>query len=459
MIVRRNKRFVARIAAAVLVCGGVTVGAGPAVAQAGATQPPGVVTPQAVENAAQYKPTDNYTAVWSRAQALKVRQDPTNTSPRIPADFPVMTDQVWVWDTWPLADLATNVVTYRGWHVIFSLTAPRNIFFGDRHWVARIGFFYSRDGLNWNYGGLVFPPGSSLGSREWAGSAVLLDNSQVQMFYTASGHDNGGVNPNDPLQRLATASGRIHADNSHVWFTGFTNHKIIAEPDGRLYQTLEQSQAGPIIYAFRDPWVFRNPADGKVYLLFEGNTGGTAGAYQCNPRDIGPVPPGHVVPPDARFYTGNIGLAQATTSNLRNWRLLPPLLSANCSNQQVERPHMVITNGHYYLFTISHMFTFAPGLTGPDGVYGFLGTALRSNFQPLNGSALVLGNPADAPLQQYSHFVMRNWLVESFIDTVPLGNGQVRYGGTLAPTLKLTVQGANTYMTGVFGYGYIPATR
>ena len=44
-----------------------------------------------------------------------------------------------------------------------------------------------------------------------------------------------------------------------------------------MYQTLEQSQSGPIIYAFRDPFVFRNPEDGQTYALFEGNNGGEAG--------------------------------------------------------------------------------------------------------------------------------------------------------------------------------------
>jgi levansucrase len=413
----------------------------------------GVAAPAAAQR--QYSPQDNFTAVWTRAQALKVRLDATNTKPRIPADFPIMTDQVWIWDTWPLTNLASNTVTYKGWHVIFSLTAPRNIFFGDRHWVARIGFFYSRDGKSWTYGGHLFPDGTSFGSREWAGSALLLGDNEVHAFYTASGHDNGGVNPNDALQRLATATGRIHADDRSVWFTGFRNHRIIAEADGAMYQTLEQSQAGPIIYAFRDPFVFRNPADDNVYMLFEGNTGGVAGSHTCDSRQIGPVPPGHQVPDNSKFYTGNIGLAMATSANLRRWRLLPPLLSANCVNQQTERPHLVIKDGQFYLFTISHMFTFAPGLTGPDGVYGFLGPSLRSDYKPLNGSALVLGNPPEAPLQQYSEFVMPNWLVESFIDTVPTDGG-IRYGGTLAPTLRLEVDGSNTYLVQQLDYGFIP---
>jgi levansucrase len=143
---------------------------------------------------------------------------------------------------------------------------------------------------------------------------------------------------------------------------------------------------------------------------------------------------------------------------MRRWDLLPPLLSANCTNQQTERPHLVIEDGNYYLFTISHMFTFAPGIEprGPDGVYGFLGNSLRSEYKPLNGSGLVLGNPPDAPLQQYSEYVMPNWLVESFIDTVPTGNGGEIFGGTLAPTLRLVAEGSNTYFVEQLGYGFIP---
>jgi levansucrase len=406
----------------------------------------------AAAQAQTHAPQDDFTAVWSRAQALKVTRDPTNTKPRIPPDFPVMSNQVWVWDTWPLTNLNTRPVRYKGWHVIFSLTAPRTVPFGDRHWWARIGYFYSRDGSSWRYGGDLFPQRSPFGSREWAGSTVLVGN-QVNVLYTASGGDgNEPGERGDPLQRLAHASGRIHADADGVWFTGFRNHRVIAEPDGRMYQTLEQSRAGPIIYAFRDPFVFRDPADGQVYLLFEGNSGGQAGSHTCGTRELGPVPPGHQVAPEARFYTGNIGIAEATRANLRRWRLLPPLLSANCVNQQTERPHLVIENGQYHLFTISHTFTFAPGLTGPDGLYGFIGPSLRSDYKPLNASGLVLGNPADAPVQQYSEYVMPNWLVESFIDTLP---GEI-FGGTLAPTLEITPDGASTFFVKQHGYGYIP---
>ena len=82
------------------------------------------------------------------------------------------------------------------------------------------------------------------------------------------------------------------------------------------------------------------------------------------------MPADHVVPADSKYYTGNIGLMKLTSTggnDFSDWELLPPLLSAKCTNQQTERPHLVVKDGQYYLWTISHKFTFAPGLTGPDG--------------------------------------------------------------------------------------------
>jgi levansucrase len=159
---------------------------------------------------------------------------------------------------------------------------------------------------------------------------------------------------------------------------------------------------------------------------------------------------------EAGIFTGNVGLARATDATLRSFELLPPLISANCVNRQTERPHFVFRDGLSYLFTISHLSTFAPGLTGPDGVYGFVGESLRSDYLPMNGSSLVLGNPDAAPLQQYSEFVMPNLLVESFIDQVPLPGGGIREGGTLARTLQIDLEGQRSYLVGQLDYGYIP---
>jgi levansucrase len=118
----------------------------------------------------------------------------------------------------------------------------------------------------------------------------------------------------------------------------------------------------------------------------------------------------------------------------------------------------------------------AAGVDGPDGVYGFVGNDIRSDFLPLNGgSGLVLGNPTDfdAPVgapyaqdpnqnarafQSYSHYVMPGGLVESFIDAIG-----PRRGGTLAPTVKIRIDGTSTSVDrgygngGLGGYGDISA--
>ncbi|MEE4465585.1 glycoside hydrolase family 68 protein, partial [Azotobacter chroococcum] len=155
------------------------------------------------------------------------------------------------------------------------------------------------------------------------------------------------------------------------------------------------------------------------------------------------------------------------------WEFLPPILSANCVTDQTERPQIYMKDGKYYLFTISHRGTYAAGLDGPEGVYGFVGDGIRSDYQPMNqGSGLVLGNPTNlnfnggfpfAPdynqpfghFQSYSHYVMPGGLVQSFIDTIGT-EGNFRRGGTLAPTVKIDIEGASSavdYSYGAYGGG------
>jgi levansucrase len=377
-----------------------------------------------------YAPDDDFAAAWTRQHVQAIRLHRDVTAPSIPRDFPVMSDAVWVWDTWPLTDLAMRPLRVAGWQVIFSLVAPREIGFHDRHAIASIGWFASRDGRSWRYRGLAIPSESALGASQWSGCAVLIGDC-VHLFYTAAG-DRAGDDPNwltnDPVQRIAHATATIATTSRDIAFTGpqFANGRIVAEADGRLYQTDEQAHGGEILYGFRDPFVFAEGND--VFMLFCGNRGGTG----C--------------------FTGNVGLARALDEQLENWQLLPPLLHADDVNQQLERPHLVVCNGRHHLFFISHTETYAPGLTGPDGLYGFVGEGLRSDYRPLNGSAVVVANQPGRQPERYADYVMPNWFVEGFIDTV--GD---RFGGTLAPTLRLDVDGTRASLDGQFDYGLIPA--
>ncbi|MBU5234365.1 glycoside hydrolase family 68 protein, partial [Vibrio cholerae] len=49
--------------------------------------------------------TPHQPSLWTRADALKVHaDDPTTTQPLVSANFPVLSDEVFIWDTMPLRD-------------------------------------------------------------------------------------------------------------------------------------------------------------------------------------------------------------------------------------------------------------------------------------------------------------------------------------------------------------------
>lgn len=510
-----------------------TLGAAPAAATNGPVVNPGFPAPT-IHTQEAFDPEDDFTARWTRADALQIRalSDPdapagTNsmptelTMPPIPQDFPILTDQqgnqVWVWDTWTLTDEHANQLSFKGWEVIFSLTADpfAGYTFDERHTNARMGFFYRRAGIpaderpangGWIYGGHVFPDGAAATLfedqsfstvTEWSGSTRIFPGNKLKIFYTAVAfyRDENGqdIKPADP--RIAMTEAKIHANNHRVWITGAEVQHELLVPDGTFYQTKEQN---PFVN-FRDPFTFEDPAHpGETFMVFEGNTGGVRGSVPCTEEDLGyrdgePLAedPATVTAEGANFQMANVGLAVAENDDLTEWRFLPPILSGNCVNDQTERPQIYLQDGRYYLFTISHRHTFARGpevdsedprfwyMDGPDGVYGFVGNGVRSDFQPLNlGSGLALGNPTnlDYPVgtpaspavgqtahtfQSYSHYVMPDGLVESFIDAI--GNPDVRRGGTLAPTTRIEISGDTTTVDftygdgGLGGYGDIPA--
>ena len=499
---------------------------------------------------------ENYTAKWTRADAMQIQRvsnpnapSGTNsmpeqlTMPEISNGFPATSDDVWVWDTWTLTDEAAHQISYNGWEIAFSLVADRHAgyTFDDRHTHARLGFFYrkagtqtsSADGANssnggWIYGGHVFPDGASgsifedqsfTAQTEWSGSARLMEGNKIRMFYTSvafynsttggSGNNDGGQDnngsskPYDP--RIVQSEGRIYADENGVWLTGFrTQHQLLV-PDGKYYQTREQNPG----VNFRDPFTFRdqnNPSDPTEYMVFEGNSafvreqqyvdaaakaGQNTALATCTEEDLGYEkgdPKAETVESvnqrGGRYQLANVGLARAKNKAMTQWEYLPPLLSGNCVNDQTERPQIYFQDGKYYLFTISHRETYADGLQGPEGVYGFVGDGLRSDYKPLNqNTGIALGNPINLnfnpgkpytpdfnqspyTFQSYSHYVMPGGLVESFIDSIG-GNkdGNPVRGGSLAPTVKINISGDTTAVdrtygtNGLGGFADIPADR
>ena len=405
-----------------------------------------------------YKPT-----IWTRADALKVNEnDPTTTQPIVSSDFPVMSDEVFIWDTMPLRSLDGTIVSVDGWSVIFTLTAQRNSNnsqyldsagnyditsdWTNRHGRARICYWYSRTGKDWIFGGRVMAEGVSPTAREWAGTPILLnEDGDIDLYYTC-------VTPGATISKV---KGKVLTSEEGVSLTGFNEVKSLFSADGVFYQTESQNP----YWNFRDPSPFIDPNDGKLYMVFEGNVGGERGSHIVGKQEKGILPPGHLDVGNAKYQVGCIGMAVAKDLTGEEWEILPPLVTAVGVNDQTERPHFVFQDEKYYLFTISHKFTYADGLSGPDGVYGFLSDKLTGPYSPMNGSGLVLGNPPSQPFQTYSHCVMPNGMVTSFIDNVPTSNGDYRIGGTEAPTVKIVLSGNRSYVERVFDYGYIPPMK
>lgn len=464
---------------------------------------PGFPAPT-VHSQEAYDPTDDFTAKWTRADARQIgaMSDPDAASqqnslpeeytmPTVPQDFPDMSnEEVWVWDSWTLTDETAEQPSFKGWEVVFSLVADRSLGFDERHTYARLGYFFRKadvaerpaDG-GWTYGGLVFPDGASGAifedqsfshQTEWSGSTRIFDGNKLRIFYTAVAFyrnaDGTDRKPYDP--RIVQSEGRLFADENGVWMTGFRDQHDMLQADGEYYQDGAQNP----FFNFRDPFTFEDPAHpGKTYMVFEGNTAATRGERICTEEDMGYRPgdphaetAAQAMDMGAHYQIANVGLAVADNAALTEWTFLPPILSANCVNDQTERPQIYIKDGKYYLFTITHRGTYAAGVDGPEGVYGFVGDGIRSDFQPVNrGSGLALASPSNlnapagtpfAPnpdqhpgqFQAYSHYVMPNGLVQSFIDTIGTSDDFVR-GGTLAPTVRVDISGSDVTVDRSYG--------
>jgi len=397
---------------------------------------------------------------WTREQASEIDRSPDAVAPIVYPPDEQDTPEFHVWDTWFLRNRDGSIAEIDGYRVTFSLTAPADLLPGKRHDVATVRYFYSRDGRTWHCGGPVFD-GDAFGSRQWAGSALYDDRADgegtVYVYYTAAGER--GEDELTYTQRIAVgAGGRVETTDEGLSIEGPFDHEVLLEPDGDWYEREDQSRG--MIYTFRDPWFFEDPQTGETCLLFEANTPIPEGS------DAGDGDPHH------QKFNGSVGVAVSETGDPTEWELDDPLLEGVCTNQELERPHVVVRDGRHHLFLSSHEHTFAPGIEGYDALYGFVADSLRGEYEPLNGSGLVVTNPANAPFQTYSWVAYphrEELLVSSFFNyydlrglslddvaELPPEEQQRRFGGTLAPTLRLALDGTETRVLGALEHGHLP---
>jgi levansucrase len=322
------------------------------------------------------------------------------------------------WDMWPVQDVSGHRVTIAGRELWMALTAPDR---GDpalRHFEAKIHWLERKDEC-WHDLGPVLPSDRPVPyEREWAGSA-LLDDGVVTLFFTAAGTATraGGYQ-----QELWAAHARIGADG---WPGEWSDPAPLVTGYGPHYMPADahEGEAGKI-KAFRDPAYFRDPADGAEYIAFTASLAGSDSAFN-----------------------GALGMARRTPSG---WVLTPPCLHAEGVNNELERAHLVFHAKHYYAFWSTQTATFAEGLRhAPGGLYGMVADSMAGPWRPLNGTGLVLANPADRPQQTYSWYVDASLTVCSFVDVMPDGG----FGGVPAPLMQLELDGERAMLRSAAAQG------
>ena len=356
---------------------------------------------------------------WTAVEARAAADQPAAALPVIAAAdvVPIIPDHD-LWDMWPIADAdgRTVVVEDRSWW--FFLATPRFDDPDDRHDAARIRLT-SRNADGWRDHGDAFPDGFAPGSREWSGSAVLdADGVTLTMYFTASGRRGG---PRTFEQRLFETRGRFADGRVGDWSAPVES----VAADGASYVCADQAEAvDGRIKGFRDPGYFRDPADGTEYLLFCGSAGWV--------DDV---------------HDGIVGVARRA-GGAQAWTLAPPLVESIGVNSELERPHIVLHDGRYYLFWSTQAKRFADGIGAPTGLYGMVASDMAGPWRPLNGSGLVAANPAAEPYQGYCWWVTGECDVISFVDFWGLagatpddaGTRRAHFGGTAAPWFRLALR-------------------
>jgi levansucrase len=310
---------------------------------------------------------------------------------------------------WPVQDAGGARAKIAGRDLWMALTAPDR---GDpalRHFEAKIHWIerHPRSSENeWTDCGPVLPDFAVPYEREWAGTA-LLDHGVLTLFFTAAG---SAAQAGGYQQELWSASAPLGPDG---WPEEWSFPSPLMTGYGPFYMPADAHEGEPgMIKAFRDPAYFRDPADGSEYLAFTASLAGSASAFN-----------------------GAFGLARRVGPD---WVLTPPCLHAEGVNNELERAHLVFHVKHYYAFWSTQTGTFAPDLRhAPGGLYGMVADSMADPWRPLNGSGLVLANPADRPLQTYSWFVDASLTVCSFVDLLSDGT----FGGVPAPLLQLELDG------------------
>ncbi|MEE2793952.1 MAG: glycoside hydrolase family 68 protein [Pseudomonadota bacterium] len=346
------------------------------------------------------------TTAWTRTHVeaianLEVAQLPKLAATEVVRPRP----ELYYWDMWPVQDRDGNIADIAGREFWMILAAPDNGDPSERHFNAKIHLLERKD-AKWVDLGPLLPDFGGPYEREWSGSSIW-DQGKYVLWFTGAGLE---ASPGGYQQSLfeTTAS----TDSSGLPIGWRTPQPILTElTSDYIAADAHEGEAGRI-KAYRDPAYFRDPADEREYLVFSASH-----------------------PAGESEYTGAIALAEKVDGK---WTLLPPIIHSGGVNNELERAHIVFHKGRYLAFWATQSSTFAPELQhAPTGLYGMSAQALRGPYSPLNGSGLVLANPAGRTSQAYSWSVTKELLVSSFIECAD--DECSEFAGAPAPLCALAI--------------------
>jgi beta-fructofuranosidase len=207
----------------------------------------------------------------------------------------------WIWDSWFVRDGDT-------FHV-FYLHASRALGNADlRHVHPIVGHATSTDLTNWTVvrdALIVSEPPAFDDFTTWTGSVVRDDDGLWWMFYTGTDSVGRGAR-----QTIGAATSR----DLMTWNKLSTTAMVTADP--RWYR--EYDRDGD--QAWRDPWVFRFPGDPEWHMLI------TAQSKDAPEDDRGVM-------------------AHATSPNLHDWTVQPPLSSPGAGFDHLEVFQFEVVDG------------------------------------------------------------------------------------------------------------------
>lgn len=228
----------------------------------------------------------------------------------------------WIWDSWFVFDGQR--------HHAFYLHASRAL--GDpvrRHRHPIIGHAISDDLTNWTVvqdAVIVSDEPDAFDSwTTWTGSVIRADDGTWRMFYTGTSRADGG-----DVQTVGAAT-----SNDLMTWTKVSSQPL-ARADDRWYEKLNQTEWPD--EAWRDPWVFRFP---------EGVATGAAAIGV--PAGSKPSEVWHMLVTARSNEGGDVRtrgvMGHATSTDLLNWTVQPPLSQPNQGFGQLEVYQFEVVDG------------------------------------------------------------------------------------------------------------------